>query len=94
MMARTQISLGPELQRRARRRAAERGVSFAQYVRDLVATDLGPRRRRADATAVFALGASAGGDVAREKDRMLGEAAAAELARPERTRRRPRRKRE
>jgi DNA-binding NarL/FixJ family response regulator len=77
MMARTQITLDPELHRRARRRASERGVSFAEYVPRLLAADLGPRRRRAEVAAVFALGSSGGSDVARDKDPMLGAAAEA-----------------
>ena len=38
-MARTQITLEPEIQRRARQRAGDLGVSFAEYVRRLVARD-------------------------------------------------------
>lgn len=86
MMARTQVSLEPELQRRARQRAAERGVSFAQYVRELVAVDLGRKRKRADPSAVFALGASSGTDVARDKDALLGAAVEAERGRPRKRR--------
>jgi hypothetical protein len=78
MMARTQITLDPETQRRARRRASERGISFAEYVRQLVAADLGPKRKRADAAAVFALGDSKGTDIARDKDSLIGAAAEAE----------------
>jgi hypothetical protein len=77
MMARTQISLDPELQQRARRRAAALGVSFAEYVRRIVARDLGQKRDRRDPSTVFALGSSDGADVARDKDRMVGEAVAA-----------------
>ena len=47
MMARMQISLDPELQRRAQRRAAELGISFAEYVRGVVTRDLGVRRKDA-----------------------------------------------
>ncbi len=81
MMARTQITLEPELQRQARRRAADRGISFAQYVRQLVAIDLAPKRRRANAAVVFALGASDGTDVARDKDALLGAAIESEARR-------------
>jgi hypothetical protein len=78
MMSRTQISLDPELQQRARRRAARLGVSFAEYVRRVVARDLEDRRRPAgDPSLVFALGASRGADVARDKDTMIAEAVAA-----------------
>lgn len=77
MMARAQISLEPELQRRARQRAAQLGVSFAEYVRRAVERDLGRPRQKADPSIVFALGASGGSDVARHKDAMVAEAVAA-----------------
>lgn len=77
MMSRTQISLDPELQRRARERAAHLGISFAEFVRRAVEKDLQRRRTKVSASAVFALGDSGGADVARDKDRMVGEAVAA-----------------
>ena len=77
MMARTQISLDPELQRRARRRAGDMGISLAEYVRRLVARDLGRPGTAANPSAVFDLGASGRSDVARDKDAMLAEAFAA-----------------
>jgi hypothetical protein len=40
MMSRTQIALESEVQRRARKRASELGVSLAEYIRRLVARDL------------------------------------------------------
>ena len=40
MMARTQITLDPELWRRARKRASQLGISLAGYVRQLLAKDL------------------------------------------------------
>jgi hypothetical protein len=81
-MSRTQVSLEPELQRKARRRAAELGVSFAEYVRSVVARDLGGRRRKGDVSLVFNLGSSVpGSDVARKKDVMVGEAVAASRGR-------------
>jgi hypothetical protein len=80
MMSRTQISLDPELQRKARHRAAQLGVSFAEYVRRVVERDLGRARPRRAATSVFNLGSSGGADVARNKDAMLGEAVAATRA--------------
>jgi hypothetical protein len=56
MMARTQITLDPELHRRARERAAELGISLAEYVRRLVAQDLAGPGPRLDISAVFDLG--------------------------------------
>jgi Ribbon-helix-helix protein, copG family len=81
MMARTQISLEPELQRRVRRRAAQLGVSFAEFVRRALERDLGPPRRPVAVSRVFALGDSGGSDVARHKDEMVGEAVAAQQRR-------------
>lgn len=75
MSARTQITLEPEVQRRAHAKAAELGISFAEYVRRLVANDLGARKRRADVSVLFDLGTSAEAtDVARDKDKMIAAA--------------------
>lgn len=74
MMARTQINLDPETHRRARQRASEMGVSLAEYVRRLVARDLGRTRPAANPAVAFDLGASRGSDVAANKDAMLAEA--------------------
>jgi hypothetical protein len=76
MMARTQISLDQELLRRARARAGDLGVSLAEYVRRLLEQDLGQPDRVAEPAQVFNLGRSGGSNVARDKDRMLGEALA------------------
>lgn len=75
MNARTQVTIDPDLQRRAQARAAELGISFAEYVRRLLAQDLGERRREVDISLVFDL-VTAGPptNVARDKDRMLAEA--------------------
>lgn len=83
MMARTQITLDPEDHRGARRRAAELGISLAEYVRRLVRRDLGePPRGRADVSAIFAPGDSGGSDVASEKDADVGRAIEAGHRRP------------
>jgi hypothetical protein len=75
MSARTQITLDPELQRRAHAKAAELGLSFAEYVRRLVAQDLGEPKPKADISLLFDLGAShEATDIARNKDKMIGEA--------------------
>jgi hypothetical protein len=87
MMSRTQITLPPETQRDARRRAGDLGISLAEYVRRLVTRDLGVSRRVADPASVFDLGASGGADVAADKDRMIAEAFAATSGRPRRRRR-------
>ncbi|HEX4066217.1 MAG TPA: hypothetical protein VHZ09_09355 [Acidobacteriaceae bacterium] len=74
MMARTQITIEPETQRKARRRAGEMGVSFAEYVRRLVTRDLAGPQVNADPSAVFDLGRSDASNIARDKDAMLAEA--------------------
>lgn len=82
MVARTQVSLDLETQRRARRRASELGISFTQYIRGLVARDLATPSRPTNPSLVFDLGTSGGADVARNKDALLGEAVAAERGLP------------
>jgi hypothetical protein len=75
MNARTQITMDPEMQRRARKKAAELGMSFAEYVRRVVARDLGESKPRPDVSIIFDLGASdEPTDIARDKDKLLGEA--------------------
>ena len=78
MTSRTQVTLDPELQRQVRDRARDLGISFAEYVRRLVAQDLESPERTVSAEAVFNLGSSGGSDVARDKDRMITEAFAGE----------------
>jgi hypothetical protein len=53
MNARTQITLDRETQRRAQAKAAELGISFAEYVRRLVADDLGEPKRKPDISIIF-----------------------------------------
>jgi hypothetical protein len=75
MNARTQITMDPELQKRAQRKAAELGISFAEYVRRVVSEDLGEPKRKADISTVFDLvDEGPPTDIARDKDKMIGEA--------------------
>jgi hypothetical protein len=74
MMVRTQITLETELQRRARQRASEIGVSLAEYVRRLVARDLARPEAKANVSSIFDLGASGGSNIALHKDSMVAEA--------------------
>ena len=74
MMSRVQIALETEDYRRARARAGDLGISLAEYVRRLVARDLGEPDKPVDVSAMFDLGDSGGSDIARDKDRMIGEA--------------------
>jgi hypothetical protein len=71
MMARVQVALPPEEHRRARKRAAELGISFAEYVRRLVAQDLGGAQSTTATDGLFDLGDSGGSDIAEQKDRYL-----------------------
>jgi hypothetical protein len=74
MMARTQVTLEPELRKLARSRAGDLGVSFAEYIRRLVLRDLAAPSVRSTPSCLFDLGSSSGSDIAREKDSMLGHA--------------------
>jgi hypothetical protein len=90
MNARTQITLDPELQRRAQAKAAELGISFAEYVRRLLANDLGEPKTKADISIVFDLvDEGPRTNIARDKDKMIGEAVWDEYLRS--TGRKPRR---
>jgi hypothetical protein len=90
MNARTQITMDLELQRRAQAKAAELGISFAEYVRRLVADDLGGPKPKPNISIVFDLvDAGPPTDIARDKDKMIGEALWREYLR--KTGRRPRR---
>jgi hypothetical protein len=75
MMARTQISLSRENHRRARVRAAELGISLAEYIRRLVDRDLvDAAPPKADISAIFGLGDSGGSNVAKFKHEYVGDA--------------------
>jgi hypothetical protein len=75
MMSRTQITLSPENHRLARRRAAEQGISLAEYIRRLVDSDLREATpAKVDISVIFGLGDSGGSDVATHKHRYVGEA--------------------
>ncbi len=83
-MARTQITLEPETHKRARQRASELGVSLAEYFRQLVRRDLGVPQRKADVRRIFNLGSSGGSNIAKDKDRIIAEAFAADFERSRR----------
>jgi hypothetical protein len=75
MNARTQITMDPETQRLAQAKATELGISFAEYIRRLVTSDLGPRAQKLDVSSLFDLVEDGPPtDIAREKDKMLGQA--------------------
>jgi hypothetical protein len=80
MRVRTQITIDRKLLRRARAKAASLDISLSEYVRRLVAADLGYRERKTvskkpDISVVFDLFTSGEPtDIARDKDKMIGEA--------------------
>ena len=80
IMLKTQITLDPELQRIARRRAGDLGISLAEYVRRLVVRDLGGSPNMANPALVFDLGNSGGSNIAGGKDALAAEALASSRA--------------
>jgi len=81
-IGRAQIAFDPEVLRQARGKAARLGISFSEYVRRLIIDDLGPSRRKADISIIFDLCDSGEPtDIARDKDKMIGEAVWAEYLR-------------
>ena len=75
MNVRMQITMDPDMQRRAQAKAAELGISFAEYIRRLVAGDLGERKPKADISVMFDLvDEGPATDIARDKDKLVGEA--------------------
>jgi hypothetical protein len=76
-MIRTQVQLTARQAEAVKRVAAERGVSMAEVLRDLVDSHLVSTpgdNRRARAIRVVGRHRSGRGDVSREHDRALGEA--------------------
>jgi hypothetical protein len=91
MNVRTQVTLDPETQRRAHAKAAELGISFAEYVRRLVASDLGTTKPKVDVSIVFDLiDEGPPTDIARDRGKMIGEAVWQDYLR--KTGRKPRRR--
>lgn len=74
MMARTQITMENQVYRRARQRAADMGVSLAEYVRRLVTRDLARPEAASEVDCIFDLGSSGGADIANKKHTMIAAA--------------------
>jgi len=75
MTTRMQVTLQPEKHRRARKRAAELGISLSEFVRRAVDDALdGSDRAKADISVIFGIGDSGGSDVAKYKHEYIGEA--------------------
>jgi len=73
MMSRTQITLEAEMQRQARRRANDLGISLAEYLRRLVERDLTRPKAVSKIDGIFDLGNSGGSDITKDKDSMIAE---------------------
>jgi hypothetical protein len=87
-----QITLDPDLRRRVHAKAASLGISVAEYVRRAVARDLGEPKPKVDVSVIFDLGASGEPtDIARDKDKLIGDAVWEEYL--EETGRKPKRRR-
>jgi hypothetical protein len=73
MMRRTQIMLDPDEHERATQRAAEAGISLAEYIRRLVRADakLPPPT---DISSIIGIGDSGGSNIAKHKHECIGEA--------------------
>jgi hypothetical protein len=73
MVVRTQVTLDADAHRRAKRRAADLGISFAEYVRRTLDRDLG-EQPKTDISTISGLFASGASDVSANVDQYLGEA--------------------
>lgn len=80
-----QVTLDPDDRRQARRRAAELGITLAEYIRRLVRRDLDDWTPEGDTSAIIAVERIAGSDPATHKDQYIGEAVAARFAKTDQT---------
>ena len=75
MNTRTQITLEQDVRRRAQAKASELGISFAEYVRRLLAQDLEEPMPKTDVSLIFDIvDEGLPTNIARDKDRMVAEA--------------------
>ena len=80
MTTRLQVTFEPEEYRRVKRRAAELGISLAEFVRRAVDSALDqPEKPKADISEIFGIANSGGSNVAKHKDEYLAEAIQAHL---------------
>jgi hypothetical protein len=80
MNSRTQVTLDPEMQRRAQARAAELSISFAEYVRRLLVQDLTESKPERDISAIFDIADGSPTIIANDKKKMIAEAVLEEHA--------------
>ena len=78
---RTQIALDAEQHAVVKRKAADLGISMAEYIRRLVDRDLQQAGPRADISDIFGIGDSGGSDIAVDRRVATAEAIAARAAR-------------
>ena len=71
---RTQIALEPEQHAMVKQKAAEMGISMAEYIRRVVERDLERAGNRADVSVIFGLGRSGGSDIAAEGKDTIADA--------------------
>ena len=63
------------MQRQSHAKAAELGISLAEYIRRLVEQDIGEPRRKVDVSVIFNLvDEGPPTNIARDEDKMIGEA--------------------
>ena len=77
---RTQIDLESEQHALVKRKAADLGISMAEYIRRLVERDLGQAVPSSDISAIFGIGDSGGSDIAVDRKGATAEAIAAQAA--------------
>ncbi len=77
MMRRTQIMLEPDEHQRASQKAADAGISLAEYIRRLVREDLG-RAEKSGISAIIGLGDSGRSDISSNIHKYIDEAIEAE----------------
>ena len=78
---RTQIALEAEQHALVKRKAADLGISMAEYIRRLVERDLEQAGLSSDISAIFGIGDSGDSDIAVDRKRATAEAIAARAAR-------------
>ncbi len=78
---RTQIDLESEQHALIKRKAADLGISMAEYIRRLVERDLARTGPSSDISDIFGIGDSGGSDIAVDRKRATAEAISA-LAAP------------
>ena len=81
MTQRTQITLDSEQHRKVRQRAAELGISMAEYLRTIIDRELAEPTPRGDVSAILGLADSGGSDIAHNKDAYVSEAVASQRRR-------------